>query len=97
MSDINTQETVVVGSTALLGWIDCRDRMPGGWERKVFVWVVWPETRGWGAEPEPVVAWWKHGPSCFAFDNIDPANHLVTHWMEIPDLPNKAVIPTGPK
>lgn len=33
--------------------------------------------------PEFVIGWWKHGPGCFAFNDIEHANHLVTHWSEI--------------
>lgn len=54
---------------------------PEGYERPILVWVVWPQ-RGW---PEAKVGWWKHGPGCFAFDEFENADHLVTHWMEISD------------
>jgi hypothetical protein len=55
---------------------------PEGCERKVLLWIVWPEC-GWPSPPEPVIGWWKHGPETFAFDNFENANHLVTHWAEI--------------
>jgi hypothetical protein len=57
---------------------------PTGWERQVLVWVVWPEC-DWISPPEPVIGWWKHGPGCFSVRKIENANHLVTHWMEIPE------------
>lgn len=76
-----------VGSGDLFGWIDCKSRMPDGWERKVFAWIVWPDGCGWRDQPEAVVAWWKHGPACFAYEDVEHANHLVKYWMEIPSLP----------
>ena len=57
---------------------------PGGCERKVLCWVVWPEC-GWPSPPEPIIGWWKHGPECFAVESVEHANHLVTHWAEIPE------------
>jgi len=60
------------------------DLKPEGWERKVLLWVVWPEC-GWPQFPEPKIGWWKHGPGCFAFDEYENANHLVTHWEDIHD------------
>ena len=62
-------------------WIPATTK-PTGWERKVLVWVVWPQC-GWPQWPEPKIAWWKHGPGCFSVDNVENANHLVTHWMDI--------------
>lgn len=67
-------------------WIDAATK-PTGWERKVLVWVVWPQC-GWPQWPEPLIGWWKHGPGCFAVGNVENANHLVTHWMDISE-PNK--------
>lgn len=55
---------------------------PEGAERKMLLWVVWPEC-GWPAQPEPIIGWWKHGPQCFAFGQFENANHLVTHYTEI--------------
>lgn len=75
----------------LIGWIDCNSRMPDGWERKVFAWIVWPDGCGWRDQPEAVVAWWKHGPACFAYEDVEHANHLVKYWMEIPSLPNTEI------
>lgn len=63
-------------------WIDAATK-PTGWERKVLVWVVWPEY-GWSSPPEPLIGCWKHGPGCFSIGHIENANHLVTHWMDIP-------------
>jgi hypothetical protein len=40
---------------------------------------------GWIDQPEAKIGWWKHGPGCFAFDEFENADHLVTHWMEIAD------------
>lgn len=64
-------------------WIPASTK-PEGWERKVLCWVVWPAC-GWPAPPEAIIGWWKHGPGCFAVANIECADHLVTHWMEIAD------------
>ena len=60
---------------------------PEGWERKILCWVVWPEC-GRPSSPEPIIGWWKHGPGCFAVDSVEHANHLVTHWAEIPEPNN---------
>lgn len=54
---------------------------PDGFERKVLCWVVWPQISR-PHPPEPIVGWWRHGPECFSLDNIENANHLVTHWTE---------------
>lgn len=62
-------------------WIDAATK-PTGCERKVLVWVVWPQC-GWPQWPEPKIAWWKHSPGCFSVDDVENANHLVTHWMDI--------------
>ena len=55
---------------------------PEGFERKVLLWIVWPEC-GRPSTPEAVVGWWRHGPETFSFERIENANHLVTHWAEI--------------
>ncbi len=52
----------------------------------MLLWIVWPQ-EGRYSQPEPVIGWWKHGPACFAFDDIENANHLVGHWAEI-DCPD---------
>lgn len=64
-------------------WIPATEK-PGGWERKVLLWV---ETTGWCNIPvsKPVIGWWKHGPACFAFDEYENANHIVKYWREIPE------------
>lgn len=59
-------------------------KKPEGWERKVLCWVVWPDSV-WRDQPEPVIGWWKHGPGCFAVGDVENADHLVTHWAEIPE------------
>ena len=64
-----------------MNWIPSTTK-PEGCERKVLLWIAWPEC-GWPCPPEPVVGWWKHGPACFAFGKYENANHLVTHWQEI--------------
>lgn len=56
--------------------------LPSGWERKVLLWIVWPEM-GWPSPPEPKIGWWKHGPQTFAFEEFENANHLVKFWAEI--------------
>lgn len=55
---------------------------PKGYERRVLCWVVWPSS-GRPFHPEAIVGWWKHGPQCFAVEDIENANHLVSHWAEI--------------
>jgi hypothetical protein len=69
-------------------WIDAKTKPTGG-ERTVLVWVVWPQC-GWPQWPEPLIGWWKPGPGCFAVGNVENANHLVTHWMDISE-PNTNV------
>lgn len=64
-------------------WIPAEIK-PNGPERRVLCWVVWPE-QVWRDRPEPIVGWWKHGPACFSIQNIENANHLVTHWRDIPN------------
>ncbi|MBC8125813.1 MAG: hypothetical protein H8M99_01515 [Gloeobacteraceae cyanobacterium ES-bin-144] len=80
-----TEETdgMMPARTCSASWIDAATK-PTGWERKVLVWVVWPPC-GWPQWPEPLIGWWKHGPGCFAVGNVENANHLVTHWMDIPE------------
>lgn len=74
-------------TTCSASWIPATTK-PTGWERKVLVWVVWPQC-GWPQWPEPLIGWWKHGPDCFAVGNVENANHLVTHWMDISEPNNK--------
>lgn len=69
------------GATCSVSWIPATTK-PTRWERKVLVWVVWPQF-GWPQWPEPKIGWWKNGPGCFAVDDVENANHLVTHWMDI--------------
>jgi hypothetical protein len=64
-------------------WIPASTK-PEGYERRVLLWVVWQDF-GWRDQPEAKIGWWKHGPGCFAFDEFENADHLVTHWMEITD------------
>ena len=68
-------------------WIPASTK-PEGYERRVLLWVVW-QGFGWRDQPEAIIGWWRHGPGCFAFDEFENADHLVTHWMEIAD-PTKA-------
>jgi hypothetical protein len=68
-------------------WIPASTK-PEGYERRVLLWVVW-QGFGWRDQPEAKIGWWKHGPGCFAFNEFENADHLVTHWMEIAD-PTKA-------
>jgi hypothetical protein len=65
----------------IMNWISAATK-PIGCERKMLLWIVWPEC-GWPSPPEPIIGWWKHGPECFSVQKIENANHLVTHWMEI--------------
>ena len=65
---------------------------PTGAERRVLLWVVYPEV-GWRCPPGPVTGWWKHGPGCFAFNEFENADHLVTHWSEV----NEPVTPSSDK
>ena len=65
-------------------WITANTK-PEGCERRVLLWIVWPQMRGWCDSPEPLIGWWKHGPKCFALGDIENADHLVRYWMEIPD------------
>lgn len=81
MSKPKKSETPVAAATPCSAWIPATTK-PTGWERKVLVWVVWPQC-GWPQWPEPMIGWWKHGPGCFAVGNVENANHLVTHWMDI--------------
>jgi hypothetical protein len=64
-------------------WIPASTK-PEGYERRVLLWVVW-QGFGWIDQPEAKIGWWRHGPGCFAFDEFENADHLVTHWMEIAD------------
>jgi hypothetical protein len=66
-----------------MNWIPSTTK-PEGFERKVLLWIVWTEC-DWPSPPEPVIGWWKHGPQTFVFDEYELANHLVTHWAEIPE------------
>jgi hypothetical protein len=64
------------------GWIPASER-PEGFERQMLLWVQssdWPFS-------EPVVGWWKPGPGCFAFGELENANTRVTYYMEIPPAP----------
>ena len=79
MNEINTELDLGFWTPATI--------KPIGEERKVLCWVGWPEC-GWPHYAEPIIGWWKSGPKCFAVDSIEDANHLVTHWAEIPE-PNK--------
>lgn len=65
-------------------WISANTK-PEGFERRVLLWIVWPQVLGWCDSPEPLVGWWKHGPKCFALGDIENADHLVRYWMELPD------------
>ena len=68
-----------------INWRPATER-PAGFERRVLLWVVWPEDEIlWPVPPEAIIGWWKHGPQCFGFDNVEHADHLVTHWCEIPE------------
>jgi hypothetical protein len=72
-------------STVDINWRPATER-PTGFERRVLLWVVWPEDEIlWPVPPEAIIGWWKHGPQCFGFDNVEHADHLVTHWCEIPE------------
>jgi hypothetical protein len=64
-------------------WTSAKTK-PEGCERKILCWVVWPKC-GRPSPPEPIIGWWKHGPGCFALESVEHANHLVTHWAEIPE------------
>lgn len=68
-------------------WTPTSMRLPDGFERTMLLRVEWPKESfcGWGcfSGPEYVIGWWKHGPKCFSFMDIENANHLVTHWMDI--------------
>lgn len=55
---------------------------PTGIERRMLVWVKWPEVR-WPSYPGPAIAWWKNGPKWFYLKGIENADHLITHWSEI--------------
>jgi hypothetical protein len=73
------REKIAIKST----WIPASTK-PEGYERRVLLWTVYTDF-GWRDQPEAKIGWWKHGPGCFAFDGIENADHLVTHWMEIAD------------
>jgi hypothetical protein len=69
--------------TLNMDWKPISDK-PTGFERRVLLWLVWPEDEIlWPAPPEAVIGWWKHGPACFTSADIENADHLVTHWCEI--------------
>ena len=95
MPDTNNTTTQkdaeVVSSSALLGWSPV-SKKPNGTERKILLWIVWPES-SWPTWPEPKIGWWKCGPECFCVDDIENADHLVTHWMDIKE-PNAEVTGT---
>lgn len=71
----------------MLNWIS-KDIKPEGCERKMLLWIEYPENCRWYNRPEAKIGWWKHGPGCFAFGEFENADHLVTHYAEITE-PNK--------
>ena len=64
-----------------INWIPISVK-PTGIERKMLVWVKWPEL-GWPSNPGPEIAWWKRGPEWFCLKNIENADHLITQYSEI--------------
>ena len=69
-----------------LKWISA-SKKPKGWERRVLGLVDWSAVQGRSAFREHRIIWWKHGPGCFAFDDFENADHLVTMWCELPEIP----------
>lgn len=66
---------------------DWKYTLPEGAEREVLVWMEFPSFgRPWNSSG-CYRAWWRHGPSCFSWNNIEDINHLVLAWMELPDKP----------
>lgn len=64
---------------------------PKGSERRVLCRVTWSSghNQQWAVSFEPIVGWWKDGPQCFSIEGIENANHLVSHWCEIPEPQNE--------
>lgn len=73
-------------------WISVEDRFPDLPEEQEVLVCIKQDNSGWFGMPltnsdRVFKAWWIPQKSCFAYDDIENANHKVTHWMPIPNPP----------
>jgi hypothetical protein len=75
-------------------WISVKDRLPDyKWEMKVLVLLTeeFIKTQRWVSYYEDRLekAWWKGQCECFSYEDIEDANHIITHWMPLPSPPEE--------
>ena len=70
-----------MNNTASINWIPISVK-PTGIERKMLVWVNWPELNLL-RRPGPEIAWWKNDLGYFCIKNVSCADNLITHYSEI--------------
>ncbi len=73
-------------------WIDVNDRLPETSEEiRVFILVSEEHERlsNWFPSYENRIykGWWKGQCFCFAYEDLENANHAITHWQPLPDPP----------
>lgn len=79
-------------------WISVDERLPSfDEETRVFV-CIEQDNSGWCGMPlfdhdRAFKAWWIPQRECFAYSDIDNANHKVTGWMPIPKPLDKTKAP----
>lgn len=71
---------------SLVGGWKTGDEKPDFWEQRVLLVLDLPFYGG--MKPQTVIGWWKHGPMCFAWDDLENCDHLVLFWMQIPEIPS---------
>lgn len=73
-------------------WISVEDRLPDlSEESRIFILVSEEQERlsSWFPSYENRIykGWWIPERRAFAYEDIENANHCVTHWMPLPDPP----------
>lgn len=66
----------------MIKWISANIK-PEGTERKMLLFIKDYPCGYWSSIDTCALGWWKHEPGCFAFNDIENANHLVTHYSEL--------------
>ncbi len=73
-------------------WIDVKESLPDFSEETKVIALFKQDNSGWCGMPVDFAdrvekVWWIPQRRCFAFEDIENANHMVTHWFEIPAEP----------
>ena len=74
-------------------WVNVETDLPKGNEERKVIALFKQDNSGWCGMPLDLherthKVWWVPQRECFAYMDIENANHLVSHWFDIPSIPD---------